>query len=179
MQCPVVQPAVEWLRALWTRLVPGDVVPLDARVLLAGDHTVWAPGGGDAGSELWAHLRLLFCRAVWHMRCRRVSGGRHEFTAAAVVAMAAAWVERAVRLDWLRVSTSLAGASSALPSWCVIHKPFDLSQEGFAQRWCLGAVLAHVSTDEAGSRVLCVHVPTAVPDGVGPAAEPPSPGLLS
>jgi len=173
VHCPVVRPAVEWLRALWTRLVPGDIVPLDARVLLAGDHTVWAPGGGDAGLELWAHLRLLFCRAVWHMRCRRVSGGRHEFSSSAVVAMAAAWVEHAVRLDWLRVSTDLAGASTALPSWCVIHKRFDLSQEDFARRWCLGAVLAHVSTDETGSRALCVHVPVAVPGGVGPAAGPP------
>ncbi len=43
----------------------GRVPPLDVRVLLAGDHTVWDPGGGDAGAELWTHLRLLFCRAVW------------------------------------------------------------------------------------------------------------------
>jgi hypothetical protein len=48
-----------------------------------------------------------------------------DFTAAAVVALTAAWIARAVRLDWLRVSTDLAGAATALPSWCAIHKRFD------------------------------------------------------
>jgi hypothetical protein len=70
MHCPVVQlvqPAVVWLQDLWARLVPGSRLPLDtldARVLVAGDHTVWDPGGAAAGVELWAHLRLLFCRAL-------------------------------------------------------------------------------------------------------------------
>jgi hypothetical protein len=49
MHCPVVQPAVVWLQDLWARLVPGSQLPLDARVLLAGDHTVWDPGGAAAG----------------------------------------------------------------------------------------------------------------------------------
>jgi hypothetical protein len=35
--------------------------------MLAWDHYVWDPGGGDAGAELWAHLRLLVSRAVWHL----------------------------------------------------------------------------------------------------------------
>ncbi len=93
------------------------------------------------GVELWAHLRLLFCRAV--LRCCRVANGQ-VFTAAAVVALPAARIARAVRLDcWLRVSTDLAylaGAATALPSWCAIHKRFDLSQADFSQSWCLGNV---------------------------------------
>ncbi len=64
VHCPVVRPAVAWLRGVWAMHVAGRVPPLDARVLLAGDHTVWDPGGGEAGAELWTHLRLLFCRAV-------------------------------------------------------------------------------------------------------------------
>jgi hypothetical protein len=72
----VVQPAVAWLQALWGRVVEGRVPPVDARVLLAGDHTVWDPGGGEAGAELWTHLRLLLlCRAVWHLRCCRAAEG--------------------------------------------------------------------------------------------------------
>jgi hypothetical protein len=76
VHCPVVQPAVAWLRGVWALLVAGRVPPLslDVRVLLPGDHTVWDPGGGEAGAELWTHLCLLFCRAVWYMRCCRVDG---------------------------------------------------------------------------------------------------------
>ncbi len=62
VHCPVVRPAVAWLRGVWAMLVASRVPPLDARVLLAGDHAVWDPGGGEAGAELWTHLRLLFCR---------------------------------------------------------------------------------------------------------------------
>ncbi len=80
------------------------------------------------------------------------------FTAAAVVALTAAWIARAVRLDWLRVSTDLAGTATALPSWCLIHKRFDLSQADFSQRWCLGNVLAHVSTDAAGLPALFLFI---------------------
>jgi hypothetical protein len=38
MHCPVVQLAVVWLQDLWARLVPGSRLPLDARVLVAGDY---------------------------------------------------------------------------------------------------------------------------------------------
>ncbi len=119
MGCPVVQPAVAWLGGLWSKVVAGVQPPLDARALLAGDHTVWDPGGGDAGRALWTHLRMLFCRAVWHLRCHRVATGK-VFTAAAVVGLTAAWVGRAIRLDWLRVVADLTRAHT-LPSWCIIH----------------------------------------------------------
>ncbi len=80
----------------------------------AGDHTVWDPGGrGEAGAELWTHL--LFCRAVWHLRCCRAAEGQ-VFTAATVVALVASWVQRAIRLDWLRVTSDLAGESASLPT---------------------------------------------------------------
>jgi hypothetical protein len=53
-------------------------------------------------------------------------------SAAAVVALAATWIERAVRLDWLRVSASLPGAA-VLPSWCVIDKQSSTSSSSW--RW--------------------------------------------
>ncbi len=72
-----------------------------------------------------------------------------------VVALTTSWIQRAIWLDWLRVTTDLAGTAPTLPSWCAIHKRFDLSQADFVdlvQRWCLGTVLAHVSSDDtAGS----------------------------
>jgi hypothetical protein len=78
---------------------------------------------------------------------------------AAVVALVKSWVQRAIRLDWLRVTSDLAGESASLPTWCSIHTRCDVSQADFVERWCLGSVLAHVSMDAAGSAALCVHVP--------------------
>ncbi len=102
LHCPVVKPAVEWLRGLWARLGnvgsagPNGPPPLDAQVLVVGDKSVWSPGGGDDW-ELWTHLRLEFCHAVWRLTTRRASTGQ-VFAAAAVVEMAAAALERSVCL---------------------------------------------------------------------------------
>ncbi len=52
--------------------------------------------------------------------------------------------------------------ANTLPSWCIIHKRFNLSQADFSKRWCLGDVsdvLAQVSSDGTGLPTLCVHVP--------------------
>ena len=67
--------------------------------------------------------------------------------------------DRAIRLDWLRVSADLAGTAPTLPSWCVIHKRFDVSQAEFIKRRCLNIVLAESSSDADGSAVVRVHVP--------------------
>jgi hypothetical protein len=77
-----------------------------------------------------------------------------------MVALTTSWIKRAIRFDWLRVTTDLAGTAPTLPSWCAIHRRFDLSQADFVQRWCIGTVLAHVSSDTAGSAAVRVHVPT-------------------
>jgi hypothetical protein len=71
-------------------IAEGRVHPMDARVLFAGDHFVWEPGGGYAGEELWTHLCLLVCRAVRHLRCCRAAHGQ-AFPAAAVLALSASW----------------------------------------------------------------------------------------
>jgi hypothetical protein len=57
VHCPVVQLYVAWLRGVWALLVAGRVPPLDVRDLLAGDHTVWDPGDGEAGAEPMDHPR--------------------------------------------------------------------------------------------------------------------------
>ena len=167
----MVRSAVAWLGGLWSKVVAGVQLPLDAQVLLAGDHTVWDPGGGDAGRALWTHLRLLFCRAVWHLRCHRVATGK-VFTAAAVVGLTAAWVGRAIRLDWLRVVADLTPSGTHSPF--LVHHSLtnasDLSQADFSRRWCLGDVLAQVSSDGTALPTLCVHVPTAIPVPAEPAA---------
>ncbi len=58
--CPVVQPAAGGVASGFVGVACHCAwQPLDARVLVAGDHTVWDPGGAAAGVELWAHMRLL------------------------------------------------------------------------------------------------------------------------
>ena len=156
VQCPVVLPAVEWLRGVWSRIGGEPPPPLDARVLVVGDHTVWEPGGGRDFSALWHHLRLLFGRAVWTLHGRRAVHAQ-PYTAAAVVALVSAWVARAVRLDWMRVGVGV-DSLAAMPSWCVISKQYGLTREQFDQRWCLGGVLASVEGGAAEPQ-LRVHVP--------------------
>jgi hypothetical protein len=56
---------------------------------------------------------------------------------------------------FIRVSADLAGTALTLPSWCVIHKRFNMSQAGFIERWCLNNVLAEVSSGADGSAVSC------------------------
>jgi hypothetical protein len=57
-------------------------------------------------------------------------------------------------------------STHTLPSWCIIHKlhkRFNLSQADFSKRWCLGDVLAQVSSsDGTALPTLCVHVPTVL-----------------
>ena len=104
---------------------------------------------------------FLFCRAVWSVVCRRKATGA-SLSSAVVVGLAASWVTRAMRLDWLRVAASLPGAA-ALPSWCIVDERFRLTQGQFRDRWCINDVLAHTDTSAAGGVALHVHVPQAIP----------------
>ena len=146
LHCPVVKPAVEWLRGLWARLGDGPP-PLDAQVLVVGDQSVWSPGGGDVW-ELWTHLRLEFCHAVWRLTTRRASTGQ-VFAAAAVVEMAAAALERSICLDWARVG---AGQGNS-----VEDKRVRLESEDFDARWLRRGVLA-----DRDNGTLQVHVPRSL-----------------
>ena len=119
---------------------------------MVGDASVWSPAGGRPFEDLWFHLRLLFCRAVWALRSRRAVLGQ-GFTAAAVVALTASWVERAVRLDWALVSGGLACEVLR-----VLGSRSCLTLGEFRARWCLGGVLATVGVG-AAAPVLLVHVP--------------------
>jgi hypothetical protein len=121
---------------------------LDAQVLVVGDKSVWSPGGGDGVWELWTHLRLEFCHAVWRLTTRRASTGQ-VFAAAAVVEMAAAALERSICLDWARVG---AGQGNS-----VEDKRVRLESEDFDARWLRRGVLA-----DRDNGTLQVHVPRSL-----------------
>ena len=147
----MVKTAVEWLRDLWGKLADAPP-PVDAQVWIVGNKVAWSPGGGDIW-ELWTHLRLEFCRSVWRLTARRASAGQ-EFTAAAVVEMTAAELERSICLDWARVG---AGQGNS-----VEDKRVRLESADFDARWLLRGVLA----DRDGG-TLQVHVPRALPGAGG------------
>ncbi len=161
-QCPVVRPAVQWLRALCGKLW-GQAPPEGglAEILVLGAKHLWQPpGSGSALWDLWSHLRLQFCFAVWVLSRRRSRSGR-QFDAAAVVAFAAAELERAIRLDWLRVWVAGDGLGPALPSWCGLGvQRVRLDLEVFQERWLVAGVLAHLEGG-GGRDALRVHVPRA------------------
>jgi hypothetical protein len=82
LHCPVVQPAVAWSRLCGDGWWRGGCRRWTRGCCLL----VATPFGTLAGArlvqpELWTHLRLLFCRAVWHLRCCRAAEG-YVFTAA-------------------------------------------------------------------------------------------------
>ena len=153
-----MRPAVGWLRTLWRKMA-GVEPPLDARVIVVGDRSVWSPDGGQ-GCVKWevrTHLRLAFCRAVWAFTAKRARPGGQQFTAAAVVAMASSSLERSIRRDWLRVWVNPVGFAE-LPSWCQLSvRRVVLDLAVFEERWLLGGVLAHL--DGGGRDALLVHVP--------------------
>ena len=159
LECPVVAPAVEWLRGLWASISGGPPPPLDARVLLLGMRSVWAPPRGRL-SGLWHFLRLAYLKSVWVLREQRRMGGGH-FTAQAVVAVTAATVEKAIRQDWVRVFVdvrALGGSKRGLSAG-----PQELmDEEQFESLWCQRSVLARV---QGGS--LVVHVPRVLPGATG------------
>ena len=156
--CPVVSPAVEWLRDVWRR-IGGAGPPADPLVLVVGDPRVWQPGQPHL-RRLWLHLRLRFLRAVWGLRCARITEGR-AFAAEAIVAVVAADLERDMRQDWLRVQHDIRRRAAVPAHWFAGSAP-ALSLRVFQQRWCSGGVLARVE-DRAGEQQLVVCIPRGLP----------------
>jgi hypothetical protein len=106
-------------------------------------------------------LQNLFCRAVWYLLYLRCCPGwpmAQVFSASAVVALTSSWLRRAIRLDWLRVSADLAGTAPTLPSWCVIHKRFDMSQAEFIKRWCGSTMCWPRCLRMQTGQLLCVYM---------------------
>jgi hypothetical protein len=162
VRCPVVWPAVQWLRRLAERAL-GQAPPEDniVDIIVTGAKHLWQPpGDGPDPWALWTHLRLQFCLTTWTLARRRARTGQ-QFDAAAVVAATATALERAVRQDWLRVWAS-GEASADVPSWCGLGlQRVRLDLVTFEERWLAGGVLAHL--DGSGGRdALRVHVPRAL-----------------
>lgn len=141
IQCPAVQPALQWLADLWVRIDGGSAPPLLPSVWLQGSTEAWSPHR-QTNTDLWHTLRISLLASAWGLRMRRVTVGE-PFGPAHVVAACVADVRRLVMADWqvaLGGYTEMAGAHS---SWFP-GRPPDLDVVQFEARWCGGGVIAHV-----------------------------------
>ena len=71
VECPVAATVWQWFAQLWQQVQPGAVVPINSRVLLLDDASIWAPLADK--QLLWTHLRLLLLESIWAVRnsCHR------------------------------------------------------------------------------------------------------------
>lgn len=150
--CPVLQPVWAWVRARWHALAD-EQPPLDARALVVGDHTVWAPADASLW-PLWTVFRLSVLFAIWTLRCARRKPGGAQVTADAAIAKASHSIGRCIRVDWQRVDMAERlyvhiGTSSAP------DRPL-FTIEDFTARWCVRSVFAHVR--EGSHRTLVIGV---------------------
>jgi hypothetical protein len=164
--CPAVSAAARWLWSLW-RAISGGEPPWAAATLLLGN---WQPGTA-AQRRLWQHLRVCLLHAIWQLRQRRWRTGQ-QHDAAAVVALACASLEQAIRADFAAATSDLPGAAGLGQAWFRGRVRGVATLAAFTALWCQGGVLASVS---AGGQ-LVVSVPRALPPVLPPAQPLPVAG---
>jgi hypothetical protein len=155
LQCAVGRGALKWLAGLWGLIDPGGVpVPLEARVWLADDASVWKPP--EELAPLWGLLRLTLLKSLWSVRCVTRRGSAAGFTRSAVVAAFVREVRGLIRQDWATVEGDVRLMAGVPPSWFRGRDPTTTLAQ-FQVAWCARGVLAHVRHVE-GSPVLSVSL---------------------
>lgn len=140
MECPVGRAALEWLSGFWGRLEEGHCPPVDARVMLADDSSVWAPQSAALGT-LWTVLRITMLKRVWLASRVEQPGFTLSRACTRVVSAFVAEVSGLIRQDWLLVVGSLQEESGVGARW-LRGRSLTLSLPAFQARWCVGGVLA-------------------------------------
>lgn len=160
--CPVARCCLRWLAGLWGLLDPGGaVLPMDDRVWLADDASVWAPSRGHAA--LWGLLRLTMLRSIWVVRCS-ARGGSGVLSVLAVVSAFVREVRGLVLQDWARVEGDVQRSAGVPPSWLRGRNPCA-TLEQFTTAWCVQGVLARVVGPPGARPVLHVSLSTASSPG--------------
>lgn len=145
LDCPEVQPAVEWLRQTWEQLA-GEryAVPLTPAFLLADDPEGWVGADDARVYRQWTRLRVAFLGALWEARCSRGGGGYGVSLARRVAQATAAGVASAVWRDWLRTS----GERAWTPGWFCADwwrdAGFVLPMKRFRSSWLEPAVFCEL-----------------------------------
>lgn len=157
LECPEVQPAVDWALATWELLAgPQAAVPRTAAFLLADDPAGW-DGAGDPGMyAMWTRLRVALIGAIWHVRCNRAGAAHGPSFAARVAKRVCSTLTAAIQRDWLRTGAdvrSLDAGSSFCVDWWRGHQ-FSLSRRRFVELWAKPAVFCKLvgAPGAAGAR---------------------------
>ena len=126
LECPAVQPALQWLRETYAALAGAPAPPADPLVVLGAAPWLWAP----TQPTLWLHLRVAYLGCVW---AARNTGG---VTAAGVVEAVASSLQRGLDRDWLRVQGDVkAAAVGVVPTVWFRGRSPNISAQSFEARW--------------------------------------------
>ena len=168
LSCPDVAAAADWLVRLWAAIVgPAEAPPpRTAAVLLADDHRVWKPAGGEERVALWSALRLSWLSAVWAQRCRRLADpARSTVSPAGIVSATVAAVTRLLRRDYTRTVSDARTLTPSPRDWFRGRASPVLAREEFLKRWGVNGVLCSLSPGNAQGQgfQLLVHLSTMHP----------------
>jgi hypothetical protein len=168
LTCPDVAPAADWLVRLWAAVAgPGATPPpCSVEVLLADDHRVWQPAGGEVLVQLWTALRLSWLSAVWSMRCRRLADPeRSSVTPAGIVTATVASITRLIRRDFARTVGDARTLTASPSDWFRGTATPGLSREEFLKRWGVNGVLCSLTAVNAAGQGghLIIHLAPSHP----------------
>ena len=154
-QCPAVLPALHWLQSFWEALT-AERPPLDARVILADDHRVWAP---KEAAALWTLVRTAMLHEIWHCRSSRpeLAGS----LGSAVVARVIQHLQTAIERDWARVGQNVAQMSE-LPEDYFRGRKTEFQLSDFLDMWAHNDILCSVEDHALVLRLNLQH-PVPVP----------------
>jgi hypothetical protein len=135
-------------------------------VLLADDHRVWQPAGGEDLAKLWTALRLSWLSAVWSLRCRRLADSeRCSVTPAGIVTATVASITRLIRRDYARTVGDARTLTASPSDWFRGTSTPGLSREEFVKRWGVNGVLCSLSAVNAAGQGghLIIHLAPSHP----------------
>lgn len=157
-ECGVGKGALQWLCALWGRIVQGPPPPMLPAVWLADCWDAWQPQGPAGIPGLWVVLRVCMLRRVFLAYQAAGSGASSAFSLAGLVSAFVAEVRGLIQRDWLRVQGDVCSLSGVCPSW-LRGRGVALSMDAFISRWCAHGVLARVVPGGPGaSPSLCINL---------------------
>ena len=168
LTCPDVAPAADWLVRLWAAVAgpAATAPPCSVEVLLADDHRVWQPAGGEDLVKLWTALRLSWLSAVWSLLCRRLADPeRCSVTPVGIVSATVASVTRLIRRDYARTVGDARALTASPSDWFRGTSTPELSREEFSRRWGVNGALCSLSAVNAAGQGghLIIHLAPSHP----------------